>query len=135
VAEHGGYRQPANPAPVSGPGRLSKRTDGGPGNAKQPVRWVSGLPYGEGKEMMDLQGAAPMSAAPSTPLVSFDAPTDRPNEPVTTGNPMGAGAGPEALPAPAPQNDVVSAVIRAAYARYPSPALGSLVNQLDAEGR
>ena len=25
----GGYRQPSNPAPVSGPGALSKRTDGG----------------------------------------------------------------------------------------------------------
>ena len=135
MAEHGGYRQPENPAPVSGPGTLSKRTVGGPGTAKQPVRWVSGMPWGEGKELMDLQGAAPMSAAPAAPMVPFDAPTERPHEPVTTGNPLGAGAGPEALPAPAPQNDVVSAVIRAAYARYPSPALGSLVNQLDAEGR
>jgi len=25
----GGYRQPNNPAPVSGPGALSQRTDGG----------------------------------------------------------------------------------------------------------
>lgn len=26
----GGYRQPADPASVSGPGALSQRTDGGP---------------------------------------------------------------------------------------------------------
>lgn len=26
----GGYRRPTNPAPVSGPGELSQRTDGGP---------------------------------------------------------------------------------------------------------
>lgn len=135
MAEHGGYRQPANPAPVSGPGKLSKRTDGGPADAKQPVRWVSGLPYGEGKEMMDLQGSAPMDAAAPTSRIAFDAPTERPHEPVTAGNPLGPGPGPEAMPAPQPENDVVSAVIRAAYARYPSPALGALVNQLDAEGR
>ena len=28
--QHGGKRTPRNPAPVSGPGRLSRRTDGGP---------------------------------------------------------------------------------------------------------
>ena len=38
----GGYRKPQNPAAVSGPGALSKRTDG-----KQPVVRVPDVPYGE----------------------------------------------------------------------------------------
>ncbi len=30
MEQQGGYRKPNNPAPVSGPGSLSQRTDGGP---------------------------------------------------------------------------------------------------------
>ena len=43
----GGYRQPTNPAPVSGPGMLSQRTDGGaidgmtPPANRQPQRYRS----------------------------------------------------------------------------------------------
>lgn len=105
---HGGYRTPAHPASVSGPGALSQRTDGGPG---QPSRYIAGLPYGQGQETMSMQSSAPMAKAaspkPNTRLASaappgagltpLDAPTDRPDEPVTEGNPMGAGAGPGAL--------------------------------------
>ena len=101
----GGYRQPSNPAPVSGPGSLSRRTDG------QGARYMAGGEYGEGQEMMDLQTAAPMSktkttavrpraragrqAAPEmakpTPLF---APSERPDEPITAGAPFGPGPGP-----------------------------------------
>lgn len=105
---HGGVRQPRNPAPVSGPGAMSKRTDGGPA---QPARYMSGGDYGDGQEMMSLQQSAPMAASPApqtqaqwaggqqgppapTPL---DAPTERPDEPLTHGSPMGAGAGPGVL--------------------------------------
>ncbi len=42
MAEQGGYRAPSSPAPVSGPGALSQRTDGGP---TQGAKYVSGLPY------------------------------------------------------------------------------------------
>jgi hypothetical protein len=103
---HGGYRQPSNPAPVSGPGSLSRRTDG------QGARYMAGGDYGEGQEMMDLQTSAPMSktettavrprargagrqaapeAAMPTPLF---APTERPDEPITAGAPFGPGPGP-----------------------------------------
>ena len=47
----GGYRQPSNPAPVSGPGALSARTDGGAGNSKQPIRRIPGQAYGEQREL------------------------------------------------------------------------------------
>lgn len=57
---HGGSRTPARPAAVSGPGRYSRRTDG-----RQPVRDVTGGSYGDGQELRDLQGAAPMAEAPT----------------------------------------------------------------------
>jgi len=47
MAVQGGYREPSNPAPVSGPGALSQRTDGGP---TQGAKYISGLPYGQGQE-------------------------------------------------------------------------------------
>jgi len=45
MTEQGGYRKPNNPAPISGPGSLSQRTDGG---GTQPATYVPGLPYGQG---------------------------------------------------------------------------------------
>lgn len=109
---HGGDRVPSNPAPVSGPGAMSQRTDG------QAARYMAGGQYGEGQEMMDLQTSAPMSktatpvrprgrsqqAAPAggqeasvTPLF---APTQRPDEPITAGAPFGPGPGLSAPKAP-----------------------------------
>lgn len=114
MAEQGGRRTPANPAPVSGPGRLSRRTDGGP---TQGAAYMSGLPYGEGADFYDLQTSAPMAAAnaatrPSTArgtaapaagaLVPLGAPTQRPDEPLTEGNPLGPGAGSDVLMTPKP---------------------------------
>ena len=102
---HGGDRVPANPAPVSGPGAMSRRTDG------QGARYMSGGQYGEGQELMDLQTSAPMSKAQGSPRVSarraalqanqgeanvtpLFAPTERPEEPITAGAPFGPGPGP-----------------------------------------
>lgn len=109
MAEHGGYRKPSKPAPVSGPGKLSKRTDGGPA---QKLRPTTGGPYGDAASMTDLQRSAPMAAdgpspaqqAPSSApppqpvnVTPFGAPSTKPDEPVTSGNPLGAGVGPEAM--------------------------------------
>jgi len=70
MAGKGGYQAPANPAPVSGPGSLSRRTDGGPGS-KQAQRYIAGMPnYGDGQDMMQIQGGAPMAATPSPTPVS-----------------------------------------------------------------
>ncbi len=88
---HGGYRKPANPAPSSGPGALSQRTDGGVGAPQ-----VSGLGYGENGPLnaaaASLPVAGPQRAAPS--IVPLDAPTAMPNEPITAGAPFGPGPGP-----------------------------------------
>lgn len=115
MAEHGGYRKPANPAPVSGPGKYSKRTDGGP---SQVMSAAPGQAYGDAKAQMDAQRTAPMGgtsplpkpaapqggdAAPSMQPFSgvpLNAPTQRPGEPVTHGVDIGPGGGSDVLNLP-----------------------------------
>ena len=67
MAQQGGYRQPTNPAPTSGPGALSKRTDGGAieGMSKpQPKADWTGLPYGDNKSVNDQESAANLAGNP-----------------------------------------------------------------------
>lgn len=117
----GGYRKPASPAPASGPGQLSRRTDGGPG---QPVRDLPDPAYGEGQDFRGLQQGAPMQGAqgapnlagPSsppqaTPPTPFGAPTANPDEPVTAGAASGPGAGSEALGIGDPQAENARAML------------------------
>lgn len=99
----GGYQKPSNPAPVSGPGSLSQRTDGQPGMALPDAQ------YGEGKAFAEAQAGAPMAQAPSpsgaspvgggsaAPRPGFSDPSQRPDEPTTAGAAAGPGPGPEAL--------------------------------------
>lgn len=110
----GGYHPPANPSPVSGPGKLSRRTDGSPA---QPIRDIPNAAYGEQQTFRGDQAGAPMATAPGpqdmpTPppldlsnVVPLHADTQRPTEPVTAGAAAGAGPGMAALGLPAPGND------------------------------
>jgi len=100
----GGDRQPSNPAPVSGPGALSKRTDGGAVEGMtQPPKYMAGLGYGKGGNM-EQQTGAPIQGndipATPTPIVSLSQPSMRPKEPITAGIDMGPGPGTEALKIP-----------------------------------
>lgn len=101
---HGGYRAPANPASVSGPGAMSRRTDGNPAQA------LVDAPYGEQKTFQELQSGAPMGggqpastgAPPVTPIdtagvTPLGDPSQMPNEPITAGADVGAGPGSAAL--------------------------------------
>lgn len=91
---HGGLRRPANPAMVSGPGALSARTDGGPG---QPVpEGPSGLPYGEGATLKATMQGAPMADTSDRrpQIIPLDADSQFPDEPITAGAPFGPGPGP-----------------------------------------
>lgn len=101
----GGYRPPAKPAPVSGPGAMSKRTDG------QPMATLPDAHYGEQKTFRDIQKGAPMAGAeaPGGPGVSpldmsrvtpLSASSEFPGEPVTAGANAGAGPGSSALGLP-----------------------------------
>ena len=86
-------------AGAAGPGKFSKRTDMDLGS----------IAYGEGKETAAIKSGAKLASTPDvrglpasevraaarvTPLF---APSERPDEPITTGIAMGAGAGPEVL--------------------------------------
>jgi hypothetical protein len=96
----GGYRAPSNPAPVSGPGALSQRTDGGP---TQGAKYISGLQYGQGQETYSNQLAAPMAGNPMETVdmpTELMAPTNRPNEPITAGLDIGEGPGSEIMNLP-----------------------------------
>ena len=87
-------------AGASGPGKFSKRTDMALGSTS----------YGEGAETAALNTAAPKSktrgvaddvggrpANPPTPVTPLFAPSQRPNEPITTGVDIGEGAGASSL--------------------------------------
>jgi hypothetical protein len=100
AAGSGGYRKPSQPAPVSGPGAGSKRTDGGPA---QKLRDLPDAQYGEAATFRSLQEKAPLAQtpsakAPTSKLVGggagsgtpFNAPSARPDEPITSGLGMGA---------------------------------------------
>lgn len=104
----GGYQRPSNPAPVSGPGAGSKRTDGGPA---QKLRELPDAQYGEAATFRDLQNGAPLAQSPSPGSslttasgggavqqpVGFDAPTQFPDMPVTSGVDAGPGNGSSVL--------------------------------------
>lgn len=121
MAQQGGYRKPENPAPMSGPGALSQRTDGGPA---QGAKYISGLPYGQGQETYNQQTSAPMSGgspmppapeAAAMPMPSpLMAPTGRPNEPITSGIDLGAGPGSEVLNLPNQQETLATTLRRIA---------------------
>lgn len=97
-------------APQNNPANVSA-TGGNGQSGRQGAKYYSGGTYGQGQELMAQQQGAPIAKAPSptaaaprlrnlpqvTPLT---APTSNPNEPITTGIPMGPGAGPEALMLP-----------------------------------
>ena len=112
MAGRGGYQAPASPAPVSGPGKLSQRTDRG-----QKMRVLPDAAYGEQATFQADQAGAPMAAAGGAPqssgstppdlsqVVGFGDPTQRPNEPVTSGAPTGPGPGMDALGLANPQSD------------------------------
>jgi hypothetical protein len=95
---------------------------------------LGSIAYGEGVETQAIKSGAPLAktpdvrgarasdvraAAAQTPVTPLYAPTQRPDEPITTGIPMGPGAGPEVLGI---NNNVDSADDRARMVSY-LPAL------------
>lgn len=91
-------------AGAAGPGKFSVRTDG---------LSLPSAAYGEGVETQAIKSGAPMASTPDVrgatntevrqaaasagPVTPLFAPTQRPEEPVTSGIALGAGPGPEVL--------------------------------------
>ena len=108
VENRGGFR------PTASQNNYAVSATGGSGNAgTQGAQAMTGGEYGDNQAMMELQTSAAMNASPTMPvspsqgrpqrapsgqsLTQLDAPTDRPDEPLTTGIDMGDGAGSEVM--------------------------------------
>lgn len=97
-------------------------------NAGPRIDAPRGQPYGEAGAQIDAQRALPMSAPPPPPI-PLGAPTNRPNEPVQSGLPIGPGPGPSAAAIPSP--DPVEMTLRGLYEMYPNRDLAELLEDID----
>jgi hypothetical protein len=89
---------------VSGPGKFSVRTDlpasQNYGDRKAMQEQIAGAPTARTADVRGLptgQVQAAAQAAPQAPVTELFAPTQRPNEPVTSGVAVGPGPGPEVM--------------------------------------
>jgi hypothetical protein len=103
---------------------------------KLPIRTATGQTYGQAGAQQAAQRAVPMAPPSATPLappsssaVPLNAPTARPNEPVTAGLSSGPGPGPEALMQT--QMDTTRAQLAALYRLYPNNDLLGLLEDVD----
>lgn len=86
------------------PGRAyPERTDLNTMPRQLPVTTGPSQSYGQSAALERSQQAVPMARPTRPPPIDLDAPTTRPDEPVTAGAPFGAGPGPEVLGIPQPQ--------------------------------
>ena len=125
------------------------RTDLNNPAKKLPITAVPGQTYGKAGAQRQAQQAVPMGAPPSpqappqqqqqqpSPVTPLNAPTERPDEPVTAGNPLGAGPGMDMLPQPMPmatapgsRQDLINQV-RYIYSKTPNSALLQLILELE----
>lgn len=151
----GGARVPTSPAVVSGPGQLSRRTDG------QVQAELSDAGYGEQQAYQEIQGGAPMAGggmegpgggggggaeqmmqALAAAQQGWGAGTGRPDEPVTAGAGAGDGPGLDALGLPQTDEDfrqadvanlppgMVKAMVRASQGPDASPSFKKLVRSV-----
>lgn len=122
----GGYRPTA---PQNNPMNVSA-TGGAGQSGTQPARYMSGLAYGQGQAQMQQQtaaplagnpvaNAAPMTAMPQMPQITgLTEPTQRPDEPITSGIDMGPGVGSDAVAVPAVLPEQPSEAIQIIKALY-----------------
>lgn len=123
-------------APQNNPANISA-TGGRGQSGTQPARYISGLGYGEGQATMQQQQSAPMAATPATgglpqtgsmesmlpAITPLNAPTERPDEPVTAGADFGPGPDSSALNLPSmatPQAESPIQIIQALYMQDPT---------------
>lgn len=153
MAGRGGYQRPNKPAAVSGPGKLSRRTDG----KTQPIRSEkvsdrSDMQYGDRKAIESAQSAAPLgnpggggtprqttnpsvagqarAASPELPDFIFDRPSNRPDEPQTAGLDMGPGPGSEVLANPPVADDPRVNVLQYLVTNFANKDAAEMLNEM-----
>lgn len=156
MAGKGGYQAPKKPAAVSGPGKLSRRTDGVQAIKSENVSDRSDLQYGDRKNIEQAQAIAPLGKSPNVgrspgkapsplsagaataqpPSFLFDEPTNRPGEAETTGLDIGPGDGPEALVNGPPNDDPRIEVLSYLATQYGNQTAAQMLNEIkDAQGQ
>ena len=137
---------------VSGVGKKARRTDLDKARKVQrqaKIQNATGGTYGQRAELMDIASGAPMPQAPASiptmvgpnqispqiPSVGIFEPTNRPEEPLTAGLPVGEGPGPEVLNTPVTEPDQLSVLARAMFAANPTPQLRRVIEAFMQEGR
>jgi hypothetical protein len=104
----------------------------GPRQRTQPVRAAAGQQYGQRGQQENMQRAQPLPQGPQ--IIPLDAPTLRPNEPLTAGMAMGPGPGPEALPQGGVTPDMdAEAFFRALYRQFPNTDIARILASIDAK--
>jgi len=90
-----------SPLQIGGPGKFSVREDLPPsqnyGDRKAMAEQIAGAATTAQPSAKPVPAAAMQGTVAQEPLVPLYAPTQRPNEPITAGIPLGPGPGPEAL--------------------------------------
>ncbi len=123
---HGGARTPSQPATSSGPGRFSKRTDGGPAD-KTANLVAPGGTYGSRQALEGQQAAAPVPVTPPAEIAATQGPQGRPEE--VFGPPGGVPPQPSQPVSGGPVTDPdVDMTLRALYRQFPSPYIGRLLS-------
>jgi hypothetical protein len=89
-------------AGASGPGKFSKRTDmdlgsTSYGEGQETAALNTAAPKAKTRGIADDVGGRPASPATQTPVTPLFAPSQRPDEPITSGIDLGEGAGASAL--------------------------------------
>jgi hypothetical protein len=89
-------------AGASGPGKFSKRTDMSLGSTsygegQETAALNTAAPKAKTRGIADDVGGRPASPATQTPVTPLFAPSQRPDEPITSGIDLGEGAGSSAL--------------------------------------
>lgn len=102
---------------VSGPGKYAKRVDRMPsshyGDTTETAQIASGAPMARTPDVRPTPQSELAASQPKTPLTPLYAPTQNPEQPVTTGVDMGAGVGSEALAMRKPDDTNFRAQIQA----------------------
>lgn len=99
----------------------------------QPIRVPTGLPYGEAGKLAAAQREAPLAQQQpwQAQVVPLDAPTMRPNEPVTDGVPVGPGRTPAEAGIPGALEDTtrdgILDTLRGIYQAYPIPTIAQAI--------
>lgn len=132
--KRGGDRVPKAPAPVSGPGAMSRRTDSQVDRPQMERQQYESKSYGQGKALAEQQSGAPLAGqgrpSPGPSAGGGSAPPVVP-APVDVFGPSQRPAAPRGMPQQEMGPDILpedpDMLLRAIYRQYPHPDIARLL--------